>query len=203
MSDSTQACRTCAEVLPLAGFSVHSNGRPKSECRRCNVLRAKLWREANPELSRQLNNEGRRRRRADPEYRRREQNRENARRRMTPESLRTETACGRCGQVFEYQRKRKPRTVCPPCRDADWAWWLYKLSAPALAAFYEAHGGRCGICGGAESPTQWGNRMVIDHNHATGELRGLLCSLCNTAIGLFADDPARLLAAAEYLKRFP
>lgn len=44
-------------------------------------------------------------------------------------------------------------------------------------------------------------RLCIDHNHSTGEIRGLLCSECNKAIGLLNDDPELLQSAITYLTR--
>lgn len=43
--------------------------------------------------------------------------------------------------------------------------------------------------------------LHIDHCHRTGIVRGLLCSRCNTGLGLLRDDPALLLRAIEYLAK--
>ena len=51
----------------------------------------------------------------------------------------------------------------------------------------------CEICGN-------GDKLVVDHNHATGEVRGPLCGNCNRAIGLMRDDPRTLRAAADYVE---
>jgi hypothetical protein len=41
---------------------------------------------------------------------------------------------------------------------------------------------------------------AIDHNHETGEFRGVLCKQCNRALGMFKDSPAILRSAVEYLE---
>lgn len=56
----------------------------------------------------------------------------------------------------------------------------------------------CAICGTEFCPG--GPKMFVDHNHATGEVRGVLCPTCNSALGLFGDSPDRLHAALEYLE---
>lgn len=69
---------------------------------------------------------------------------------------------------------------------------------------FEAQGGVCASCGYPETEKVRGKVKTLstDHNHTTGELRGLLCGKCNRGIGLFFDDPIRLRAAANYLERW-
>jgi len=72
----------------------------------------------------------------------------------------------------------------------------YGLSWEQYQEMLAAQDGRCAICRGL--PT--GKRLHIDHNHDTGEVRGLLCGLCNLLLGNAGDSADRLLVAADYLK---
>jgi len=56
--------------------------------------------------------------------------------------------------------------------------------------------GRCAICGGVNDIDR---RLSVDHNHDTGEVRGLLCNRCNRAIGLLGDSIDILESAISYL----
>jgi len=58
-------------------------------------------------------------------------------------------------------------------------------------------GGRCGICLAPPAPRR---HHHIDHDHATGRVRGLLCHSCNVALGHFRDNPHLLARAIEYLE---
>ena len=50
----------------------------------------------------------------------------------------------------------------------------------------------CVICGANE-------KLVVDHDHKTGKIRGLLCNHCNRGLGHFRDDPMLLEFATQYL----
>lgn len=63
----------------------------------------------------------------------------------------------------------------------------------------------CDSCGQPERHTRAGEVRALnkDHDHTTGEWRGVLCSRCNMAIGLLGDNPFLLRAAAAYLENPP
>jgi len=68
----------------------------------------------------------------------------------------------------------------------------------SIKNYIQAHNGLCEICGG---PPTVNENLSIDHCHATGEFRGLLCSNCNNGLGHFKDMTELLMKAAEYLNR--
>jgi len=63
----------------------------------------------------------------------------------------------------------------------------------------EQHG-RCAICDIEANDSPKG-RLQVDHCHTTGKVRGLLCFLCNSAVGKLRDDSGLMEAAAAYVKR--
>ncbi len=73
---------------------------------------------------------------------------------------------------------------------------LYGLSIGAYDAMLEEQGGCCAIC--RRPPGKHG--LNVDHDHVTGAVRRLLCSNCNTGLGLFQEDPNLLRAALRYLE---
>jgi len=70
----------------------------------------------------------------------------------------------------------------------------YGLTAEDVDAMIDAQGGKCAAC-------RVGEPKHVDHDHATGEVRGILCFTCNVALGNVGDDIARLQALAVYLLR--
>lgn len=111
--------------------------------------------------------------------------------------------CVRCGR--SYTPTTAAQKYCSgQCWNAVAATRRPKAARPRIGkAEYERRlaeqGGVCGIC---RRPPEDGRRLAGDHDHATDLDRGLLCGPCNTAIGLFRDDPVILQAAIDYLGKY-
>jgi hypothetical protein len=71
----------------------------------------------------------------------------------------------------------------------------YGLSDGEYAAMVSAQNGLCAL--GHETD----GYLMVDHDHETGAVRGLLCRACNWALGFMRDEPERLRIAADYLER--
>ena len=72
---------------------------------------------------------------------------------------------------------------------------LYGIGLEEYNDMLEDQCGGCWICGKTE------DTLCVDHDHGTGEVRGLLCHGCNRGIGLLGDSVDTLLRAAEYLQK--
>lgn len=75
----------------------------------------------------------------------------------------------------------------------------YGITLRQRVALAEAQSHVCAACGDAVG-VPYADALVVDHCHATGRVRGLLCGHCNLMLGHAKDDPARLLAGVKYLK---
>lgn len=80
----------------------------------------------------------------------------------------------------------------------------YGLTGEDYGRMLAAQGGVCEVCSRPEvrlRPDGTPTPLHVDHDHETGKVRSLLCYTCNSGLGSFADDPARLRAAADYIER--
>lgn len=83
---------------------------------------------------------------------------------------------------------------------------LYGITLKTYNDMHAAQNGLCAICGEAETLIHRRGGydvrcdLAVDHDHNTGDVRSLLCSKCNKALGLLNDDPDLILKAVEYLK---
>lgn len=78
--------------------------------------------------------------------------------------------------------------------------WEHGISLVEYEEMSELQGGKCAICHRGHGGSCRGRRLYVDHDHKTGKIRGLLCSYCNSALGMAFDDPTILRKAAEYLE---
>lgn len=86
--------------------------------------------------------------------------------------------------------------------------FFYRISKPSqrgmskeeFYAMLDRQEGKCGVCRNPLNIT-FGIPVtfVVDHSHATGDNRGILCPKCNLGLGHFDDDPERMRRAAEYV----
>jgi hypothetical protein len=113
-----------------------------------------------------------------------------------------------CGSL-DVARVGKP--VCPACRkdprssesaqakERRRTLRKYGITEQAWDHLLARQDGRCAVCRTA-TPGGRGESWHIDHDHVTGQVRGLLCQRCNLAIGMLGDSPDRIRAALRYIE---
>lgn len=118
-------------------------------------------------------------------------------------------ACKDCGSTTRALNNPGPR--CTTChreklkrdedRDRDRRYRLiYGISLEIYNEIYAFQGGRCAICRWATGKTK---KLAVEHDHATGEVRGLACGPCNRMLGQSRDNPEFFDRAADYLRNPP
>ena len=127
--------------------------------------------------------------------------------------------CNKCKEMLPLDSfgRDKPRPdglspYCKPCKGAMQRGYYkanperyrernyrdsYGITLEQYDEMLQGQGGGCASCHGQ---VPGGGRFHVDHNHVTGEVRGLLCHGCNTAAGLCQDNPAVLRGLANYLE---
>jgi len=127
---------------------------------------------------------------ADPETKARVRQQDNANKKCK----RAENPEHERGRYKDYYRRNR-RSVLRKNRNNELR-TKYGFSLVEYDRMFAAQGGLCAICSNSSD-----RALHTDHDHETGEVRGLLCGSCNKALGLFKDDPARIQEAAYYLLR--
>lgn len=101
----------------------------------------------------------------------------------------------RCATHNRDEKKRK--------KEAAWAAHIFKtygLTAEQYYTILEHQEGVCFICRRAKGTTK---KLAVDHDHATGYVRGLLCGPCNKVLGHFRDDDQAFQRGGFYLRQPP
>jgi predicted nucleic acid-binding Zn ribbon protein len=102
---------------------------------------------------------------------------------------------GGCGRLVPVDRRANAEFCSDECKLTARRHERYGLTRDELSLLL-AQQERCAICRG-----DWGVKgPQVDHDHASGAVRGILCTNCNTSLGGFADNPAILRAAADYVE---
>lgn len=125
--------------------------------------------------------------------------------------------CKTCEQilpfdVFTCRSDRKHKLLddpskygshCKACDSLKTKLRFFKITRPEYEELREKSNDCCAICGVSEKDS-WNGKtkhygLYIDHDHATGKVRGLLCHSCNLVIGHAKDDVSLLESAIKYL----
>lgn len=127
--------------------------------------------------------------------------------------------CCHCGRVLSLKQFNKCVTnkdgwhkQCKRCRHNKYLGtyespsgrrarlkYVYGITEDEYNTLFDKQHGCCAICGVHQS--QLTRRLHIDHDHQTGEIRGLLCMKCNRALGYFDDSIDHMTIAIQYLSR--
>lgn len=81
----------------------------------------------------------------------------------------------------------------------------YGITSEQYEVMFDAQNGKCAICLKEEDTLLSSGKnksFAVDHNHKTGQIRGLLCENCNRAIGLLKEDTELLTRAIQYINQF-
>lgn len=74
----------------------------------------------------------------------------------------------------------------------------YNISLKEYNQMYKAQNYKCAIC---NKPQPSKRRLAVDHDHDTGEVRGLLCVWCNRSLGQFGDNMEGINKVLKYLEK--
>lgn len=166
-------CTKCGVVKPISEYYT-TNGRVQSWCGTCTLEYAKTWRAKNPERVAAGRTKWRK---------------ENPERQLR--------------NSREYYRKNKDRldeyrrnyAKANPEKELDWRLkGDFGIGLDEYMELLEKQGGICAICSRDD------RKIVIDHDHLTGKIRGLLCIRCNVALGTFGDTAEGVERALNYLR---
>jgi hypothetical protein len=134
-------------------------------------------------------------------------------RRVTPDGQKWCPTCASFKPVAQFPKNRANAdglaAYCKPCHNAKSKETYtrlygstreyhlrrrYGITGAEVDAMVEAQGGTCAVCAGKPEH--------VDHDHATGEVRGVLCFNCNQALGNARDDIVVLQGLIDYLNRY-
>lgn len=78
----------------------------------------------------------------------------------------------------------------------------YGISEIEYNNFVKQQNYKCSVCESEVINSHKWSRLVVDHCHSSGKIRGFLCQPCNMALGITKDNPTTLRKLADYLEEF-
>lgn len=209
-----RVCTKCGEWKPLAAFYQSRRDGVLARCRKCQYKYCQEWREKNPEKAKASRE--RRKLRHGP---------------LPIKPLRTTAdgkLCSICGERKPPRQfttdRNNPDGRSNRCRDCarthHRSWrainaselkkkhsrlYRYKtwgIGPEEFMAMLVAQDYKCPVCAEELSlDAGRGKNACIDHDHVSGQIRGILCSSCNRAIGLLKESILILGNAVEYMRK--
>jgi hypothetical protein len=203
----TKLCKKCLIEKPISDFGVDRRRTKiyiQSWCKICSNIASLA---------------SARKRYAQENVGRREAQREKEARRRLEKNQVLEKPCATCKQVLPRKEfllctsssgYKFLGNICRICRNASRKAWIktkkdglrhiqlkrdYGITLDEYNAMMNEQNGACVIC--LKEPVK--RHLDVDHCHVTGQVRGLLCSKCNLALGLLNDSPNLFQSAADYL----
>lgn len=176
----TKKCTACKKDLAFECFirDKRSKTGRMSQCKQCRSSAAKVWRSKN-----------------------RDRVKEKARERYQEKKSTILDQCRRSYNKHKAAKAAKAREYRiankAKLREKKWAKQGIDITYSQYLSLLKNQDNKCYICRNESEA------LVVDHNHETGAVRGLLCSKCNLGLGNFDDNPARLKRAVQYLAEFP
>ena len=86
---------------------------------------------------------------------------------------------------------------CKQCRNQNAVLERHGITRAEKQSMLEVQNFKCAICQISQNKLKIS--LSVDHDHKTGEIRGLLCSNCNLGLGKFKDNPEIIMSAIRYL----
>jgi hypothetical protein len=107
------------------------------------------------------------------------------------------------GGTEQVQTRQEQESVSKARRARDrYLRKMFGLSLSKFEAMVNKQNGVCSICGQPPKKKRNSHTLCVDHDHETGEVRGIVCDPCNRGLACFRDDPRIMRSAARYMEEY-
>lgn len=175
-----RVCRTCQHAkLPSEFYKDSRYPKGDIHCASCRREKVRNWRLANKEKASEIQKRSRMRNPEAARKRAREWHKNNHARHLA--------------YMAERRKTHADHILSSKLQST------FGINLDEYNAMLASQNGGCAICGKSSEENK--KRLAVDHCHNSKKVRGLLCSPCNQAIGLFKDSTELLQSAISYLNQ--